>query len=169
MTATDGEVIKKIKNGEINCFSEIVGKYTTNIHRYIKAKLFDKNETDDLVQNTFVSFYKAIGRFDEQRPVLPYLYQIAKNELKMYFRSHKETMVLDEAITMDKEEDGFYKEDYDMVFRHLSEEQQEILQLLEEGYSYKEIADRVERPLNTVRTIIRRSRLQIKKQYYEKT
>ncbi len=169
MQITDGEALKKIKNGEIDYFSEIVSKYTGNIHRYIKSKLFEKDDVDDLVQNTFVSFYKAIDRFDETRPILPYLYQIAKNEMKMYFRSRKETVVLDEAILVDKEENDYYKGDYEGLLQKLSKEQREILQLFEEGYSYKEIAEKVNRPLNTVRTVIRRSRLQIKKIYYEKT
>ena len=63
----DKEIIKKIKNGEIDFYSYIVKKYTTQIYQYIKAKLFKKEEVDDLVQNVFISFYKAIENFDEEK------------------------------------------------------------------------------------------------------
>lgn len=168
MTLSDQEAVQKIKNGEIDSFSVIVEHYTVIIYRYVRAKLFDKTNVDDLVQNIFVSFYKAISRFDETRPILPYLFQIARNELKMYYRSHKETMVLDESITVDSDKNDYYKEDYETLMNQLSEGQKKVLQLLQEGYSYKEIADKVQKPINTVRTIIRRSRLQVKKLYYEK-
>lgn len=165
---TNREAVKRIKNGEIDYFSIIVEEYTPQIHRYIKTRLFQKLDVDDLVQNTFISFYKAISRFDEAKPVLPYLFQIAKNELKMYYRSHKEAVSLDDSIETKTEQDNFYTEDYLSVLEKLSKEQQEILQLLQQGYSYQEIAQKHHRPINTMRTIIRRARLQVKK-LYEKT
>lgn len=165
----DKDVIVKIRNGEIDYFSFLVKKYTPPIFRYIKAKLFQKLDVDDLVQNTFLSFYKAITRFDEEKPILPYLFQIAKNELKMYFRSHKQTVTLDDSLKVTNEYPELYIEDYSSTLEKLSDEQQEILQLLQEGYSYEEIAKKCRRPVNTIRTIIRRTRLQVKKLYNEKT
>jgi len=165
MKVSDRDAVKRIKNGEIDYFSIIVDEYTPQIYRYVKSRLFQKLDVDDLVQNTFVSFYKAIQRFDESKPVLPYLFQIAKNELKMYFRSHKDAVSLDESLESKSEMDDFYTEDYSSVLEKLSGEQQNILQLLQEGYSYEEIAKKCKRPINTVRTIIRRTRLQVKELY----
>lgn len=162
---SDREVILKIKNGEIDAFSYIVKQYTDNMYRYIHTKLFDKAEVDDVVQNIFVNFYKAMYCFDQSKPVLPYLYQIAKNELKMYYRSHKNMLPLDESIAADDDQNNFYKEDYGEVLNSLSKDQKNVFQLLLEGYSYKNIANMVRKPINTVRSIIRRSRLQMKKTY----
>lgn len=160
---SDQEAIVKIKKGEIDAFSYIVKQYADNIYRYIRAKLFDKADVDDVVQNVFVNFYKAIHRFDESKPVLPYLYQIAKNELKMYYRSYKYMGWLDESLVEDQHLVDYYKENYDDLIDTLPENQKSVLRLLIDGYSYKEIADRLHKPINTIRTIIRRSRLQIKK------
>lgn len=168
MELSDQEAIRQIKNGQIDSFSIIIKRYTFKIHSYIKSKLFNKIEADDLVQNVFISFYKAIYRFDEQKPVSPYLYQIAKNELKMYYRSHKESVSLDEAVNTSDTHKGFEKEDYTDILQNLNMEQKNIFQLLQEGYSYKEIGEKVRRPTNTVRTIIHRTRLLVRKSYYEK-
>lgn len=165
MEMPEKEVIRRIKNGEINYFSIIVEEYTPAISRYIKARLFQKLDVDDLVQNTMVSFYKAVSWFDESKQVLPYLFQIAKNELKMYFRSHKESVPLNEFVETDSDENDFYTEDFSAALSTLTKEQQTILELLHEGYSYQEIAKKCNRPLNTIRTIIRRTRLQVKKNY----
>ena len=95
---SDKDIIKKIKNGEIDYYSYIVKKYTNSIFKFIERKLFKKDEVDDLVQNVFISFYKAIEKFNEQRPIKPYLFQIVQNELKMYFRSYKKSVPIDERI-----------------------------------------------------------------------
>jgi len=167
MNNSDREVILKIKQGKIDYFEYIVRKYTQVMNRYIKAKLFKKEDSEDLVQNTFLSFYKAIHRFREEYPVLPYLYQIAKNELKMYYRAHKETVTLNEQIQIIDESVGFFQTDYNELIKKLTKEQRQILNMLIEGYSYREISDKIKKPLNTVRTIIRRTRLQIQKIHNE--
>jgi|GEM_PF-901676 len=167
----DKEAILKIRNGEIDYYSVIVGKYIKIINKYISGRLFDKNDADDLTQNTFINFYKAINRFDTEKPALPYLYQIAKNELKMYFRSHGPTVGLDDKIEVETNIKLPLSDDSTVIrelLPLLPQDQKSALSLLGNGYSYREIAKKLNKPLNTVRTIIRRGRLKLK-EYYEKT
>lgn len=162
---SDKDIIKKIKNGEIDYYSKIVKKYTILIYRYIERKLFKKDETDDLVQNVFISFYKAIEKFDSERPIKPYLFQIVQNELKMYFRSYKKNLPLDERIVSeDRQEEELKIED----FKSLSSQEKGIFKHISEGYSYGEIAKLFKKPVNTIKSMVRRGRLKIKKNY-EKT
>lgn len=161
---SDKDIVKKIKNGEIDYYSYIVKKYTTSIYRYIERKLFKKDEADDLVQNVFISFYKAIEKFDEERPIKPYLFQIVQNELKMYFRSYKKSLPLDERIVSEDKQAELKIED----FKLLNSQERGIFKHISEGYSYEEIAKVVKKPLNTIKSIVRRGRLKIKK-IYEKT
>ncbi len=164
----DKIIIQQIKEGKIDQFEIIVKKYTKVIKGFIYTKLFDKDEVDDLVQNSFLSFYKAIRRFDENRPVLPYLYEIAKNEVKMYFRSKKSTVQLNEQIQVEDEEINWGEEsDRLALLKFLSEEQKKALQLLYEGYSYGDIAKQLGKPLNTIKTIIRRARLKLLKKKHD--
>lgn len=157
---SDYEAVQKIKAGEIDHFSLIVKKYTPPIHRYINSKLFNKLEVDDLVQNCFISFYKAIADFDESRPVLPYLYEIAKNELKMYYRSHKSTLPLKEEIVIEEapQEVAFDKS----ILNALNAKDKNILLALAEGYSYEEISEKNKIPINTLKSKVRRARIKLK-------
>lgn len=164
MVISDSEIILKIKQGEINYYSSIVEKYMPNIIRYIKAKLFNKLDVDDLVQNTFINFYKSINNFDSEKPISPYLYKIASNELKMYYRAHKSTVTLDEKYNISYDP-SFFIDDYSPYTKLLTQEQQTILKLLQAGHTYQEIANKIKKPINTVRTIIRRTRLLFKKKY----
>lgn len=161
---SDKDIVKKIKNGEIDYYSNIVKKYTILIYRYIERKLFKKEEVDDLVQNVFISFYKAIEKFDEERPIKPYLFQIVQNELKMYFRSYKKSLPLDERIVSEESQEELKIED----FKLLNSQEKGIFKHISEGYNYEEIAKIFKKPLNTIKSIVRRGRLKIKK-IYEKT
>ncbi|QQG44469.1 MAG: RNA polymerase sigma factor [Candidatus Roizmanbacteria bacterium] len=170
----DKEIVIRIKRGEIEYFSHIVNRYTSIILNYINSKLFDKTEVDDIVQNIFLKFYKAIDGFDESRPVLPYIFEIAKNEMKMYFRSRKKTVQLDERIAVADQKDFPVEEDnIDELLQFVNEDQRKALKLLLDGYSYKEISKEINKPLNTIRTLIRRARLKIsasqRMKKYEKT
>jgi RNA polymerase sigma-70 factor (ECF subfamily) len=131
---SDKDVIIRIRNGEIDHYSYIVKKYTTSIYRYIEGRLFNKHDVSDLVQNTFISFYKALDKFDETKQVKPYLFQIVQNELKMYYRSKKQTIQLNEDIylTHDREID-ITDESY---LNYLDKEERKIFQQISDGYSY---------------------------------
>ncbi|MFA5770329.1 MAG: sigma-70 family RNA polymerase sigma factor [Patescibacteria group bacterium] len=160
---SDKDVIKKIRNGEIDQYSCIVKKYTTSMYRYIERRLFKKEETDDLVQNVFISFYKAIEKFDEEKPVKPYLFQIVQNELKMYYRSKKPTTSLHDDIYL---EDGRLQDITDNDYlSHLNQVERNIFQYISNGYSYEEIAKLIKKPVNTIKSIVRRGRIKIKKTY----
>ncbi|MCX7955997.1 MAG: sigma-70 family RNA polymerase sigma factor [Patescibacteria group bacterium] len=170
---SDKEIILKIKNGQIDYFEIIVKKYTSKIYQYIKKKVLKKEDTEDLTQNVFISFYKSINRFDENKPIEPYLYQIAKNELKMFYRSKKKFFSFNEKFYFcndrikDRIED--FIEDFDVkmiLLKKLKKEEREIFLMLAEGYSYQEIAKKFKKSLNTIKTIIKRGREKIKIKYF---
>ncbi len=168
-TLSDKDAILKIKNGEIDYFSLLVDRYTAMIFNFVIFKLKNKEDAEDLVQNVFISFYKAIERFDVGKPVKPYLFQIVSNELKMFYRSKKSSLPLKEEIYLvadDKGQDVSDNEDY---LRFITDKEKQMLLMLGEGYSYVEVAVKFKKPLNTIKSIVRRARLKLnKRRRYEK-
>ncbi len=160
----DRATILKIREGDIDEYRHIVDAYESKIHGYIRSRLFDKDHADDLTQLVFVKFYKSLALFDSERPILPYLYGIAVTELKMFYRSQKKGRVsLDHAdalSTHDSIEDDLEQDDtVREALTHLTPDQRSAILMHAEGYQYQEIADRLKKPINTVRTLIRRARL----------
>lgn len=158
-TLSDREVIIRVKQGEIDLFSHVVKKFGFMIERFIKSRLFNKDESDDLVQNTFISFYKAVSKFDENLPVLPYLYQIARNELKMYYRSFKKTVPLIEEITIAEKEEILFDEN---MLKTLGTEEKKLLLEIADGYSYEEVAKKYRISVNTLKSKVRRARIKLR-------
>src|SRR3989338_2862144 len=159
---SDQEVIVKIKNGEIDNFIYLVKKYDKQIYNFIFKKIKNRDDIEDLVQISFIRFYKAIDRFNAEKPVLPYLFEIVRNEMKMFWRSRKKTVPLDEKITAEVKDVYIEKDIINKKLESLPKEQKKAIELVGEGYSYREIAKVLNRPINTIRTIIRRTRLKLR-------
>src|SRR3989338_6744215 len=151
-TLSDKEIVTRIKNGEIDYFTYIVKKYTNQIFNYVLKKIRDRDDCADIVQDSFLNFYKVVGRFDEERPVLPYLFQIARNEIKMHWRARKQTVRLDERIVAEEDRQSLTKDAIEKHLNKLPNEQKKALKLVSDGYSYKEIAKLLGRPVNTIIT-----------------
>lgn len=161
---SDKEIVVKIKKGQIDYYSYVVKKYTARVYNYIYKKIYNKEDVDDITQNIFLKFYKAINHFDQERPILPYLFEITKNEIKMYYRSRDKTLPLKEEIIPTHQFEFSYEQlDVEQLLKHISHEERRALELLSEGYLYQEIAQKLKKPLNTVKTLIRRARLKITK------
>ncbi|OGK23162.1 hypothetical protein A2954_00540 [Candidatus Roizmanbacteria bacterium RIFCSPLOWO2_01_FULL_37_12] len=160
---SDKEILARIKKGEIDYFTYFVKKYTTQIYNFTFKKIKKKEDVEDIVQVSFLHLYKAIGRLDEKKPVLPYLYQIVRNEMKMFWRRQKATIPLDEKIAAEEKQESLDSELIQKQLESLPHEQKKAVNLVSEGYSYKEIAKFLDRPLNTIRTLIRRARLKLNK------
>jgi RNA polymerase sigma-70 factor (ECF subfamily) len=165
MDMSDAAVITQIKAGNINTFKILVERYSAKIRAFIVQRLFDKEEADDIVQNSFIQFYKALSRFDVSKPVYPYLLQITRNELNMYFRKHHNTLQLNEDIEQVSNKTPI-QENSEELLQGLKPDHKYALSWFAEGYSYKEISRRMGKPLNTVRTLIRRARLYVQKNYH---
>ncbi|MBI2641809.1 RNA polymerase sigma factor [Candidatus Roizmanbacteria bacterium] len=162
---SDKEVIQRIKRGQIENYFYVVKRYTQQIYYYVYKKIYNKDDVDDIVQNAFLKFYKAINRFDLSKKILPYLFEITKNEMKMYYRSRDKTVSLNEAIAGSiKTANTVEQVNIDQLLSFLSKEEKKAFKLLGEGYTYQEITKKLKKPLNTVKTIIRRGRLKMKKE-----
>ncbi len=160
MNLSEKEIIQKIKNGEIDYYSLIVKKYSFLIYQYLKKKIKNIYDVEDIVQNVFIAFYKAIDRFDEEKPIKPYLFQIVANELKIFYRKNQKLFPLKEEIIFEKSEENFFDE---QILDKLKDYEKEILLMVGDGYSYQEIAKKFKKSLNTIKSIIRRARIKIKK------
>lgn len=164
----DKEVIKKIKNGEIDNFAFIIKKYQSKLYHFFYQRLAKKEEVDDLVQETLIKFYKNINHFNEEKSTFPYLLAIAQNELKMYWRKNQQKILpLSEKIK-DERENLLIEKNDELLPLPLNQRERKIINFIEQGYHYAEIGKILKINENTIKTIIRRLRLKIKKNKNEK-
>lgn len=152
-------------------YEELVRRYEGKLIRFVRRWLKDSNDVEEVVQDSLFKMYKGINKIDETRKFSSYLYAIAKNEAITKIRKKKDTLPLLEYVAGDDGEGVYEKiireENKDLLHRSLnklSEVQRRVIKMyFFEELSYKKIQARLGLPLNTVKTMLRRSKINLAK------
>lgn len=88
-TLTDGELAMLSIAGRQSAFAEIMNRYRQPIFRLIRASVGDAEEALDLTQESFISAYQALARFDPDRPMRAWLSTIAINKCRDWSRKRR--------------------------------------------------------------------------------
>lgn len=79
---TDQAILEKFANPESRnfAFNQLVRKYQQKIYWHIRKMVIDHDDTDDLVQETFIKVWQALENFRGDAQLFTWLYRIATNE-----------------------------------------------------------------------------------------
>jgi RNA polymerase sigma-70 factor, ECF subfamily len=82
-------------------FRLLMQKYQEPLYRHIRRMVFNHDDADDVIQNTFIKVYRNIERFEGKSKLFTWLYRIATNEAITFLNSknRKETDTLDSTQT----------------------------------------------------------------------
>jgi len=159
---SDKDIIRNIQQGQIDNYSHLVHRYVGRLQMYVRQFIKKVEDRDDIIQTTFINYYKVIDRIDPDRPIWPYLLTIAKHEVAQFLRTHMKNVSLTEDIKDEKAEYNIDEKNIiEKTIAKLNKRDKQIIKLLYQGFTYKEIAEKLEKPLNTIKTIIRRLRLKL--------
>ena len=70
-------------------FRTLMIKYQERLYHHIRRMVTDHDDTDDILQNTFVKVHRGIEGFREQSGLYTWLYRIATNEALTFLQSRK--------------------------------------------------------------------------------
>ena len=75
----DEEIILSYKAGNKEAFKILIERYTTPLYNFI-ARIGGRNDTSDIVQETFIKIWKNLNRFDEDKASFKtWIFTIARN------------------------------------------------------------------------------------------
>ena len=75
----EAELARRARRADAAAWETIVRRYQVPIFRLAYLILGDAAEAEDAAQETFLRAYGALGRFDDARPLRPWLLSIAAN------------------------------------------------------------------------------------------
>ena len=76
---TEAEQVSLSRQGDVSAWAEVVSAHQQAVFRLAYLLLGDPDDAEDITQETFIRAYYALGRFDVQRPLRPWLLSIAAN------------------------------------------------------------------------------------------
>lgn len=91
METEDKELLAKFRKPENreSAFNQILGKYQKRIYWHIRKMVIDHDDTDDILQNTFIKAWKNLEGFREDAQLYTWLYRIATNECLTFLNKKK--------------------------------------------------------------------------------
>lgn len=96
---SERELIHRIQAGDREAFARLVETHHRAVYGFLRARLFQSTDADDLTQEVFLRFYTGRDRFDPESEVSPWLLGIARNLLREHARKHRRRRDREEAWT----------------------------------------------------------------------
>lgn len=166
---SDKELTELAIKGDIKAFEQLVFRYEKPIFWYIKKFVAQKENAEDLVQETFIKIYRSLKTFDPEYKFKTWIYTIATNTVYDWLRKakkSKELFIIDDPDNSFEtiDESSSYKliEDKELVDNALRNikpvYQSAIVLFYRDELTYEEIAEVLKVPINTVKTYIYRAK-----------
>ena len=177
----DAEIILAYKNGDEEAFKTLIKRYTTPLYNFT-ARLTNRNDAPDIVQEVFIKVWKNVGHFDVQKASFKtWIFTIAKNTTTDFLRKKKSFLFSDMGsgedtdsfaenipdekllpdIALQKLQDSQF---LDKILLKLQPNYREVLILhYQEEMTFEEIGQILNKPLNTVKSQHRRAIIELRK------
>ncbi len=96
MADTDQNIIADLKdeNKRDLAFHTLVTTYQERLYWHIRKMVMNHEDTDDVLQNTFLKVWRSIDKFREESSLYTWLYRIATNESITFLNSKKKKNML---------------------------------------------------------------------------
>jgi RNA polymerase sigma-70 factor (ECF subfamily) len=178
---TDEEVAEKVAEHP-ELIAILVQRYEVKLESYIRRiSGLSFEDRQDLLQEVFISVYENINSFDPDLRFSSWVYRICHNKTINEWKKNKKKegdISIDENTkpfvdslynenNIEKDiEQNISKEVLSKVLRNIKIEYREVLILkFFDGYSYDEISDIIQKPKNTVGTMVSRARQSFKAEF----
>jgi len=173
---------KLARNGDRRAFAELVELYKDKIYHLGYRMLGNRQEAEDIVQETFMRLYSNLHRYDENQKFSTWIFRIATNLCIDRLRKRKLTYSLDAEVN-DGEGNDYYammSSDEDTPEKQVivSETQRQIRKVIDnmpdkyksiivlrylQDLSLQEISDVLDMPITTIKTRLHRGREYLRK------
>lgn len=177
----DAEIVSFCKKGNVDAFEELVRKHQKKMLNIAFRMIGNYEDACEIVQDAFVSAYKAIRHFEEKARFSTWLYTIvvnlSRNRLnQLKIKNSREAFSLDDPVLTDSSEltvelassepsvlERLEKRDVQKKVQacidSLDNEFKEVIILRDmQGFSYDEISDMLKMPGGTVKSRLFRAR-----------
>lgn len=114
----DKEIITGLKSIHTrnHAFSQMVSSYSRRLYWHIRKIVINHDDSDDILQNTFIKAWNHIDGFREESGIYTWLYRIATNEAISFLNQQKKRSLLpmedmNEYLIKNLESDPYFSGD----------------------------------------------------------
>lgn len=167
---SDERLVALTRRGNDAAFETLIDRYRARLLAFSRHMVGSTEDAEDILQEVFVSAYRAMLADDRELNVRPWLYRIARNRSLNHLRRPRPTGVDSMDIyeggaavaTADRVHDKLDLEDLVDDVKRLPETQRTALMLREMGdLSYDQIAETMDTTIPSVKSLLVRARVSL--------
>lgn len=177
---TDHQLIQRYLLGDEKSFDILVERYMRPIYGFVYKYVRDKDVAEDITQDVFLKVFRHIKKIDPHKSFKSWMYTIAKNTALDFLKKKKaiplsafqtaegnnilvdklqDTKKLPDVLSQMLENKNIFL----LAIKNLSEKYQSVLYLYYYQYlNFREIAQALKEPINTIKSRHRRGLLLLK-------
>jgi RNA polymerase sigma-70 factor (ECF subfamily) len=158
--------------GDAEAFGSLVERYAATARRVARAVLDEPEDADDAAQEAFLTAWRKLKQYDPKRPFGPWILRIVANAARDIRRARRvrETEPLapglasTEASPADQTDRSLLRARLDTALASLPERQRLAVVMFDvEGYPHADIAEILDVPDGTVRSLVFHGRRALRK------
>ncbi len=182
-------IIDRCRNGCEKSWEEIYSLYAPKVKAYIRSFMMSGNEADDICQEVFLEFFKSLDSFRHEASVATFLLKICKYTCIMHLRrknaakrvNSDKTIEISEFYDGQKktinpvsaqpsfEEELIMQEEREKLLSLIPELSEDCKKIIKLRYfymlSYTELTDKLNMPMGTLASKLKRCIMYLKKNY----
>jgi len=176
--AADHDLLEKARHGDGRAFGKLVERHTGVVYAAVRSVLGNRSDVDDAVQEAFIRIYRGLPTFSGRSSLSTWMWSVARNHaLNIRAGERHEFIPLDHTAEIASDRLGPEKEyarrraaeDIEWLLSTLDGETRQVIELRYlAGRKYIEIAGMLGMPEGTVKTLIHRARIRMKRLMDEK-
>lgn len=166
ITNSDATLVRAYIEGDESALSDLVTRHKQRIFSFIYSKVYDRDVTEDIFQDTFIKVIKTLkkGAYNEEGKFLPWVMRIAHNLVIDHFRKNNRmpkfensgdfnifSVLSDSSLNAEKSMiKGQVENDVRRLIEELPADQKEVLMMrIYRDMSFKEISEQTGVSINT--------------------
>ncbi|MEC7771244.1 MAG: RNA polymerase sigma factor [Bacteroidota bacterium] len=97
-------LVQELQRGESRpkAFEVLVNTYKERLYWHIRRIVLDHDDTDDVLQNTFIKIYRNIEKFKGESKLYSWMYRIATNESLTFLKQKSRKMGISDQELKDE-------------------------------------------------------------------
>ena len=169
--SSDYYLVKELKRNSLEAFKEVYYKYYKLVYFQAYQILNNKEDAEDVMQNTFIKFKNKIETLDDNSNIKQYLSLISKNEaIDLYRKKSNRKEIYDDSILDNYKINYENTDSFVVITLNNTLEKQDALIVTYKivyDYTFNEISKELNIPLGTVLTRYTKAMKTLKKYYKE--
>ena len=172
MERTDNELVIACLEGNQEAYSELITRYKRLIYSVAYKFSRDSDEVNDLAQEAFIKIYRSLSRYDSQYRFSTWSVKVATNICLDHVRRKRlNSISLDEIENFtgknNSPEEYYLRKEKSQALKNAIAGLPEIYRVPiimyhQNGMSYKEIAEKLDKPMSIIKNRIFRARNTLK-------